>query len=215
MRISELAARCNLPVSAVKYYQREGFIPAGERRAPNQIEYGEAHVRRVRLVRALLGTGGLSIMATKAVLAAVDEPSESMDTTFEVAQHAMSTPRVAESPPTEVARGRVVEVAARLGWSFSPDNPGIATAAGALDGLADIGFDAPQEYVDSYAHAAATAAAADMKALGSRRGRDAVAELMVVGTVLGDPLFAGFRRLAQQNSSTDFRPSPDLTGDPQ
>ena len=64
MRISQLAERAGLPVATVKYYQREGLLPEGVRSAPNQVQYGDAHVRRVRLIRALLETGGLSVAAT-------------------------------------------------------------------------------------------------------------------------------------------------------
>ncbi|BCJ69537.1 hypothetical protein Prubr_65580 [Polymorphospora rubra] len=56
----------------MKYYQREGLLPEGVRSAPNQVDYGDAHVHRVRLIRALLETGGLSVAATKEVIAALD-----------------------------------------------------------------------------------------------------------------------------------------------
>lgn len=50
-------------------------------------------------------------------------------------------------------------------------------------------------------------AAADLRLLTTETDRDRVAELMVVGTMLGDPLFAGLRRLAQQNITHDLFPT--------
>ncbi|MEV0609448.1 MerR family transcriptional regulator [Polymorphospora rubra] len=204
MRISELSRRSGVPLSAVKYYQREGLLPEGVRSAPNQVDYGDAHVHRVRLIRALLETGGLSVAATKEVIAALDSEDAPLAETFRVAQHAMS--RAAESAPSEAARQRIAMLARSQGWEVTDDNPGIDAAARALDGLNAIGFDAPDPYLDAYAAAAATAAAADLRALSSLATPDQVAELMVVGTILGDPLFAGLRRLAQQDVTRTLFP---------
>lgn len=188
----------------MKYYQREGLLPAGERTAPNQVAYSGEHVQRVRLIRALLETGGLSIAAAKDVISALDASDAPLSETFEVAQHAMSTPRTKESEPSESARARVAAIVVSRGWAFSADNPGIDAAARALDGLSAIGFDAPDAYLEAYASAAASAAAADLRALSERTSRDAIAELMVVGTVLGDPLFAGLRRVAHEDATHEM-----------
>lgn len=198
-----------MPLSAVKYYQREGLLPAGSRTAPNQVAYSEAHVQRVRLIRALLETGGLSIAATKEVISVVDSDAAPLVETFRVAQHAMSSPRTNGSEPSEAARRRILDAADQRGWRVTADNPGIDAAARALDGLNAIGFDAPDAYLGAYAAAAEIAASADAQALTHRDGRDAIAELMVVGTVLGDPLFAGMRRLAQQDATHEFLPNTE------
>jgi DNA-binding transcriptional MerR regulator len=204
-----LAKQADVPLSAVKYYQREGLLPAGVRTAPNQVAYGDRHVQRVRLIRALLETGGLSVAATKDVITALDAEAAPLSEAFQVAQHAMGARRAQESMPSELARARIESVAAAQGWCVTADNPGIEAAARALDGLRAIGFDAPDAYLAAYAVAAATAAAADLHALSGLSDRDAVAELMVVGTVLGDPLFAGLRRLAQEDATRDLFPVPD------
>lgn len=193
----------------MKYYQREGLLPEGMRSAPNQVDYGDAHVQRVRLIRALLQTGGLSIAATKAVVAALDVPGAPLAETFEVAQHAMSTPRTTESTPSEESRDRIVAITRSHGWHISVENPGISAAARALDGLLAIRFDPPDSYLGAYADAAATVAAADLRALDDRGTLDEVAELMVVGTVLGDPLFAGLRRLAHEDATHTRPPTSD------
>ena len=54
MRISELSSRSGVPVATIKYYLREGLLPAGERTSATQARYGDAHVERLRLVRALV-----------------------------------------------------------------------------------------------------------------------------------------------------------------
>ena len=209
MRISELASLAETPLSAVKYYQREGLLPEGEKSAPNQTSYGAEHVQRVKLVRALLVTGGLSIAATKEVIAALD--SSSLPEAFGVAQHAMSAPRANEPTASEESRKRITQLAQTQGWAHTDVNPGIEAAARALDGLAAIGFDAPDSYLSSYARAAHEAAQADLRALADLPSVEQATELMVVGTVLGDPLFAGLRRLAQQDATYN-QFSPELKG---
>nr|WP_208385553.1 MerR family transcriptional regulator [Curtobacterium sp. WW7] len=201
-----MAREAATPLTAVKYYQREGLLPAGEKTAPNQTAYDRRHVERVRLVRALLETGGLSIAVTKQVLAVLDTDDAPLAEVFEVAQYAITDSRSPETPASRAARARIEDRVTAAGWCATTDNPGHETAARALDGLATIGFDAPDDYLDAYMTAAATAARADVAALQSRDGRDAIAELMVIGTVLGDPLFAGLRRIAQQDATHDVFP---------
>jgi hypothetical protein len=154
----------------------------------------------------MLETGGLSIAATKDVLQALDADDVPLAETFAVAQKAIGTARSVEQAPTEQSRERIISLARARGWSFIDDNPGIAAAARALDGLRSVEFDAPDEYVDAYAAAAEMAALADVRALTSRSDEDSVAELMIVGTVLGDPLFAGLRRIAQEDATHDLFP---------
>jgi DNA-binding transcriptional MerR regulator len=199
MKISELAAQAGVPLSAVKYYQREGLLPAGEKSAPNQASYDQVHVQRVRLIRALLTTGGLSVAAAGAVITAIE--TASLAEAFAVAQQALSASPPDEAPPSAASRQRIVELARSQGWAVTASNPGVDAAARALDGLAAIGFAPPDAYLASYASAAATAAAADLRALAAWPDPDRIAEVMVVGTVLGDPLFAGLRRLAQEDAT--------------
>lgn len=178
------------------------------RTSPNQVEYGEEHVKRVRLIRALLETGGLSIAATKEVLQSVDSDGVSMADTFELAQRAMSTPRTPASTPSSLSRDHVIRLATAQGWRFSPDNPGIDAAARALDGLRAIDLDLTDAYLGAYATAASTAAQADLGALTSLSDPDELAEVMVVGSILGDPLFAGLRRVAQEDATHYLFPTP-------
>lgn len=204
-----MSRRAGAPLSAVKYYQREGLIPEGERTAPNQVDYSDAHVQRVRLVRALLETGGMSVAAAKDVVAALDAEDAPIAETFRVAQHAMSTTRSTQ-PPSDDARERVQRLVVAQKWAVSGDNPGIDAAARAIEALGAIGFDPPETYLAAYAEAAASAASADLQALLTRTTPDETAELMVVGTALGDVLFAGFRRLAQEHATHSVFPVDPL-----
>ncbi|RXZ45209.1 MerR family transcriptional regulator [Agromyces binzhouensis] len=209
MRISELSRRSGAPVTTLKYYLREGLVHEGERRSGNQTDYDESHVQRVRLVRALLDTGGLSIAAARRVLATLDADDRSMADTFEAAQHAMTDGR-AHHEASDAARRRVAALAGAQGWRTTPDNPGFDLAARVLDDLAAIGYEPSDAYLDAYAAAADRIARADLAALTDRESPALAAELMVVGTVVGDALIAGLRRLAHQEATAELFPT---TGD--
>ncbi|MBR7833828.1 MerR family transcriptional regulator, partial [Actinospica durhamensis] len=79
MRIGELSAASGVPLPTVKYYLREGLLPAGERTARNQADYGPEHLARLRLIRSLVEVGRLSVTDTRRVLAAADDPQLPLD----------------------------------------------------------------------------------------------------------------------------------------
>lgn len=205
MRISELSRLTNVPVATLKYYLREQLMPEGHRRSGNQTDYDDRHVRRVRLVRALLETGGLSIADTRRVLATIgEEPAF----TFAAAQHALGVGRTntGAAEASDRSRARVTALAADRRWRITPDNPGLAIAARVLDDLAAIGFEPTDEYLAAYADAAERVAVADVTALRDRESPELVAELMIIGTVVGDALAAGLRRLAHQDATAELFP---------
>lgn len=205
MKISEASTRAGVSMATFKYYQREGLVQPGVRLSSNQTAYDDRHVHRVRLVRALIETGGLSIAATKRVLATLDSES-SLAYTFEAAQHALAVGGAGTGAGEPDSLARIGALAARHEWAVTPENPGANVAARALDALHGIGFTPSDEYLDAYASAASTIAQADLTALTTRSRPELIAELMVVGTVLGDALIAGLRRLAQENATADLFP---------
>jgi DNA-binding transcriptional MerR regulator len=213
VKISEVCSRTGISATTMKYYLREGLVHSGERVETNQTAYDESHVHRVKLVRALIETGGLSIAATKQVLATLDSEETSLAHAFEAAQHALGVGGASRGAADPVARDRIAALADEHRWHTSPENPGFDVAARALDAFSTIGFAPSVEFLDAYASAAATIARADLVALTTRTRPDLVAELMVVGTVLGDALIAGLRRLAQENETAELFPLPTTTHD--
>jgi DNA-binding transcriptional MerR regulator len=63
MRLAELSRRSGIPRSTIKYYLREGLLPAGAPTARNQASYGPQHVERLALIRALRDVAGLPLDA--------------------------------------------------------------------------------------------------------------------------------------------------------
>ena len=75
MRLAELSERSGVSTATIKYYLRERLLPPGRRITATQAEYDEEHLRRLRLVRALIQVGRIPVATAREVLAAVEDDS--------------------------------------------------------------------------------------------------------------------------------------------
>ncbi|WP_129337051.1 MerR family transcriptional regulator [Cellulomonas endophytica] len=202
MRISELSSRTGVSAPLIKFYVREGLLPAAERTGHNRTEYDEQHVARLVLIRSLVDVGGLSLAAARRVLDAIDDADLPLAEVLGVAQGALPRPA---APATPESLDRVRAVTTGRGWHVHDDNPGLEAAAAVLDGWARVGRGDLAAGLERYAQAAAVVAEADLDAVEaivqSDGDRSRAAETVVVGTVLGDTLMAGLRRMAQEDAS--------------
>lgn len=195
MRISELSAQTGVTVPTIKYYLREGLLPEGERSAPTQAAYGERHVERLRVIRALLDAG-VSIAETRRVLAALDDPPENAHDLLGTA-HAAITPPVDEALDLAEAE-RLVE---GLGWKPGMCDEAVLNAvARALQGLESAGFVVPDAAMTEYLASMRRIADAEIAGVPTESAEAAV-RYVVLGSVLVEPLLLALRRVAQQVSS--------------
>ena len=202
MRISDLSRESGVPVATVKFYLREGLLPAGRRTSATQAVYGGEHLARLRLVRALTETAGLSLARTRAVLDGLDSP-----TLFEAVGHAHGT-LSGEVGDTDTAAAH--ELVEGLGWTVHDGSPALAALTRALASLEDVGVAMPPEHLAEYARAAEQVAAADVAAVPTGSTTDAVTTV-VLGTVLREPVLLALRRLAQESQARGRwrdRPAP-------
>jgi DNA-binding transcriptional MerR regulator len=201
MRISELSRITGIPVPTIKYYQREGLLPYGERIGHNQVRYADEHLRRLRLVRALLDIGQLPIATARNVLGAVGEPGRDLFAALGEVHYAVTA--VPDGAP--LASEPVDELIGRHGWTVKESNPSRHALASLLGVLADLGHADILNRLDDYADVAARLAALDVGILDSRGSTDEVLETAVVVTLLGDVLISLLRRLAQEDLSRNLR----------
>ncbi len=197
MRISELARKGGVPVGTVKYYLREGLLPPGELTAATQAQYGDPHVQRLRLIRALLGPGGLSIAAIRDVLAVIDDPATSVHDALGAAHHALPTPD-GDPRPEELDEAR--NHVRRWGWTIEDTSPSLTLLACALHALQTAHFATSDDLLDRYADAAAVLAEEDVATVPTTSATEAV-RYVVIGTLLLEPVLLALRRLAQENAS--------------
>lgn len=196
MRISELARRTDVPVGTVKYYLREGLLPAGEATSATQARYHESHVVRLRLIRALLGTGGLSVAKARAVLAVIDNPAISIHDALGAAHGALPARPGDELPDLSSAQAHL----RRWRWQVSETSPAVVLLAQALDALRAAGLDTTDDLLDRYAHAAGELGQQDVAEVPTTSLAEAVS-FVVVGTLLLEPVLLALRRLAQEDAS--------------
>jgi DNA-binding transcriptional MerR regulator len=199
MRIGELSRVTGVPVPTIKYYIREGLLPAGEPTGRNQARYEERHERRLTLVRALVDVGGLSVAATRRVLEQLDRPGITLREALGKTQYALAPqPGPDATEPTGGAE-EVDVLLARLDWRVGATNPARRTLAELLRTLRRLGQDDVLAVVDAYAAAAERLAEAEVALVLARPDTESRLQGVVVGSVLGDALLGALRRLAQEN----------------
>lgn len=203
MRIAELSSRSGTSIPTIKYYLREGLLPAGTATGRNQADYGEDHLRRLRLIRALIDVGGLSVAAARDVLAAVDVAELPDHHLLGVASYALSrAPRRDRSDPAwRAARDEVQELVRARGWYIHEDSPNLDQAADGIAAMRDLGQEDMLDTLPTYFGAAEQIAKVEVDAV-IRRGEPVrMVEGLVAGTILGEAIIGAIRRLAHEHVS--------------
>ncbi len=222
MRISDLSTQSGIPVPTIKYYLREGLLPAGARTGPNQADYGEEHVHRLRLIRTLAGVGGLPLATIHDVLSALADPSLSVHAVLGVAHRGLG-PRLTDGEnlqELDEARIDVDRYLADLGWRVGAEAPARRELAAALAALRTLGWRVDARVFDRYARLAKRLAAWELEQTPADTDPTRVLEAVVVGTVVFESALVALRRLAQEHHSAnrfgrEGREIPSrTTGDP-
>ncbi|MEU9474437.1 MerR family transcriptional regulator [Streptomyces sp. NPDC048191] len=203
MRIGELAGRTGVPVATIKFYTREGLLRPGERTSPNQVRYDDNHVRRLKLIRAMLEVGGMSVATVGQVLARMDDPDRTAHAMLGVVQSAAGRSAADRGTPKDRARAEadVAELVRRHGWTAGPDSPGWTALVQLVGTYRDLDREDLLTLLDTYASAAGRLADAELAAVARVPTVDGKVETVVLGTVLGDAAMAALRRLAQEDAS--------------
>ncbi|MEU0395718.1 MerR family transcriptional regulator [Streptomyces sp. NPDC006208] len=210
MKVSELSRRTGVQVPLIKYYLREGMLPPGRATASNQADYGEDHVHRLRFIRTLIATRGLSAGATKEILDAITAEQEDLHQVFGIVlgvrpttkEEDAGTERHSTEPepePAGLADAR--QLIAEMGWKVSPGNPAAHTLAEVLAALADLGADIDWRGLLPYARLADSIADVDVQQMRGERDLLAQAERAVMVSILLEPGLLALRRLAQEAKS--------------
>ncbi len=217
MRISELARRADVTIPTVKFYLRQGLLPEGLATAATRAEYSEAHLNRVRLIRALVDVGGLSLSQVRALLATLDEHQAgdlpATTATGRPAGRPRKGPKVnpakvlasvhaalpPEPPEHQLGTARAKAAVSALGWKVDADSVSLRQLEAALAVLDALGLTPSVATLLTYGEAAEKVARADVDSLPDGPGAAAVRHL-VLGTAIYEPVLLALHRLAQQNA---------------
>jgi DNA-binding transcriptional MerR regulator len=194
MRISDLSRETGVPVATIKFYLREHLLPPGRSTAATQAEYGQAHIDRLRLVRALTDVGRMPLATVRWVLDVVDNAAA---TTAEAvgAAHDSLPPLIphGDDPPA-----RALRLVDDLGWAVDPASASLWQLEAALAAAEEVGLPLGHDRLAAYAGAALDVARVDVADV-PRTGPQEAVRYVVVGTVLYEPVLLALRRLAQQH----------------
>lgn len=202
MRISEFSSRSGVPVATIKFYLREGLLPSGEQTSTNQAQYGEVHLRRLRLVRALIEVGGLPLATVRATVAAIEDDSSSLHDAFGTVMHGLDQ-SPSGSPPDDVAAAHdeVRQWLEARSWSIDEEAPAPHRLAESLATLRRFGFPVAVADFDDAADAAERTADFEVLYARDMPDRTAAVEAMLVGTVIYERAHSEIRRLALEAAS--------------
>jgi DNA-binding transcriptional MerR regulator len=200
MRIAELSRRSGVPIPTIKFYLRERLLSRGKRVADNQAEYSEDHVQRLRLTRALIEVGSLSLTSVRKVLDAIDDDRTSLLDVLRIAHFALGPAPGDEEPTPDfaVATAEVDQFLGDLGWEVNPDAPGRRALAHALLTLRRLGQETDVKDFEPYARAADRIAEREVASINAHEPRGRVVENIVLGTVVFEAALAALRRLAEE-----------------
>jgi DNA-binding transcriptional MerR regulator len=212
MKISELSQATQVPVPTIKFYIRERLVPAGQRTARNQADYGSAHVERLALIRALQDAG-LRLETIARVIRAAETATEHF---LIAAIDALERPVHAEvdpkSPVYAEAERMVLALIKRRSWKLHESDISVRDAIKALTLVRHAFPHDEDSRLDPYAEAAELLAVHEIpEGLEMSLASDAALRYALVGTVLLEPFILSLRRMAhvaRTRKVVKSRPAP-------
>ncbi|WP_104116538.1 MerR family transcriptional regulator [Arthrobacter sp. B1805] len=199
MRLSELSAVSGISPASIKFYLRSGLLEPGQAVHPTRAEYGDAHVRRLRLIQGLRSVIGLGLEDIRRIIEASDGAETSghkrlaLLATVQSVVLGFSNSGTRE-PPT------VKELVLQMGW---PDEDSEARAAVGehLAAMTAAGVAADPAVLVLYARAADAIADAQLTVTDGQRSVEELILTAAVGMHLHNQLILKVIALAQASRS--------------
>ncbi|MFF1294872.1 MULTISPECIES: MerR family transcriptional regulator [unclassified Streptomyces] len=208
MRLAELSERSGVSTATIKYYLREGLLAPGRQINTTTAEYDEEHLRRLRLIRAMIQVGRMPVATVREVLGHVDD--DSLPRAMRLGAAVWAMPQVPEPDADDEfvrgARASMEELLRTLGWSnaqaLTTISPSFRSLVVATAALRRLGYDWDPETLVPYARLMHQVAELDMEFMESHVSEAEQAEVAVLGVVLVEPMLRALHRLAQEEEST-------------
>ncbi|MEE1621517.1 MerR family transcriptional regulator [Zafaria sp. Z1313] len=158
MKLSELAAHTGASTASLKFYLREGLLPPGEAVHATLADYGQRHVDRVEMIRALRSVAGLSIGALRGVVERIDV-GDPLELLGYVQAAVLGLDQDAVDAPASDPAADALE--ARHGWG-GPGGAAHAALRAQLALMRSLGAEPVPGRLDVYARAVQQIAEADL-----------------------------------------------------
>ncbi|MFF7983769.1 MerR family transcriptional regulator [Streptomyces sp. NPDC007901] len=207
MRLARLSERSGVSAATIKYYLREGLLPPGRQVNATTAEYDEGHLRRLRLVRAMIQVGRIPVATVREVLGHVDD--DSLGRTIRVGAALWALPQVPEPDEddecVQAAHREVAALLDTLGWENAKQlttiSPAYRQLVVAVAAFRRLGYDWDAELLVSRAKLMHQAAIADLDFLETHPTEEERVEAAVASAVLVEPMLQALHRLAQEEET--------------
>ncbi|MET7451321.1 MerR family transcriptional regulator [Streptomyces sp. NPDC005574] len=207
MRLAELSERSGVSTATIKYYLREGLLTPGRQVNATTAEYDEEHLRRLRLVRAMIQVARVPVATVREVFHHVDD--DSLGRTMRLGAALWALPQVPEPDTDDVlvrrARREVDQLLETVGWSNAQAlvtiSPAYRSLVAAVATFRRLGFDWDSEVIASYARLMHQAAVLDLDFVETHPSEAEKAETAVAAAIFVEPMLQALHRLAQEEES--------------
>ncbi|MGW0884221.1 MerR family transcriptional regulator [Streptomyces sp. NPDC002671] len=207
MRLAELSRRSGVSTATIKYYLREGLLAPGRQVNMTTAEYDEEHLRRLRLVRAMIQVGRIPVATVREVLGHVDD--DSLGRTIRMGAALWALPQLPEPDEDDeyiqAAHREADELLDSLGWSNAKMlvaiSPAYRSLVVSVAALRRLGYDWAPERLAAYAQLMHQAAILDLDFVETHPSEAEKVETAVLGAILAEPLLQALHRLAQEEES--------------
>jgi DNA-binding transcriptional MerR regulator len=202
MRISDLSRRSAVPIATIKFYLRERLLQPGEPTGRNQAVYGEAHLRRLRLIKMFTAIGELDLTSVRRLMTAVSDDRLPLTDLFEILNQVLTAGKDTTAETGESlrrARGDADQIIESAGWEVRPDAAARAHLTLVLSAMRSLGCECEPGFFTAYQKAADGLARHEIEKLLPEQDRRAEA---VARSVLLRDAFIAMQQLAREHHLT-------------
>ncbi|MFC7258082.1 MULTISPECIES: MerR family transcriptional regulator [Streptomyces] len=207
MRLAELSERSGVSIATIKYYLREGLLTPGRQVNATTAEYDEEHLRRLRLVRAMIQVGRVPVATVREVLGHVDD--DSLGRTIRLGAAMWALPQVPEPDEddayVQAAHQEVNTLLDRLGWEnakrLSTISPAYRSLVVSVAAFRRIGYGWGAELMAPYAELMHRTAVLDLDNMETHPSEEERIEFAILGAIINEPILQSLHRLAQEEET--------------
>lgn len=195
MQLNELSRQSGVSPASIKYYLREGLLPAGESVHATRAEYSARHLERLQLIQALRRIVGLNITQIRGLVKMADDGVPRLDLLAAVQRVVLNLESYTTAGGGDAAAATDVVVRLR-GWPDAPSDARNALAA-QLELMADLKIPVSEDVLETYSKAMDAVAGLDIAATTAPESTDELILTAAVGMHTHSQLLLKLLALAQ------------------
>ncbi|MGW2523302.1 MerR family transcriptional regulator [Streptomyces sp. NPDC001617] len=207
MRLAELSTRSGVSTATIKYYLREGLLAPGRQINATTAEYDEEHLRRLKLIRAMIQVGRLPVATVREVLGHVDD--DSLPRTIRLGAALWALPQVPEPDEDDefvrAAHQEVDTLLDRLGWEnakrLATISPAYRSLVVSVAAFRRLGYGWGAELMAPYAELMHRTAVLDLDNMETHPSEEERIEFAILGAIINEPILQSLHRLAQEEET--------------